>query len=117
MWNQAKRGYNATKKEYKGVFKALQKLQFQLYNIYFILKIDANTLIAQLNRAAINLFKALVTRQLAQIRLFDFEVCYIKGKKHIIADGLSQRPYYKEDSEDNLDIDKFITLKLNVIGI
>jgi hypothetical protein len=41
----------------------------------------------------------------------------VKGKKHITADGLSRRPYCEEDSEDDLDIDKFIALELNVIGI
>jgi hypothetical protein len=41
----------------------------------------------------------------------------MKGIKYIIADRLSRRPYYKEDSEDNLNIDKFITLKLNIVGI
>ena len=65
MWNQTKRTYNAIKRECKGVLKALQKLQFWLYNIYFILEIDANTLVAQLNRAATDFLRALVTRQLA----------------------------------------------------
>jgi len=41
----------------------------------------------------------------------------MKGKKYTIADGLSRRPYYKEDSEDNLNIDEFIALELNVVGI
>jgi len=41
----------------------------------------------------------------------------VKGKKHIAANKLSRRPYYKEDSEDNLDINKFIALKLNIVGI
>jgi hypothetical protein len=41
----------------------------------------------------------------------------MKGKKHIIADKLSWRPYYKDNSEDNLNINKFIILKLNAIGI
>ena len=74
-------------------------------------------LVAQLNRVAINFLKALIIRQLAQIRLFDFEVRYIKGKKHIIANKLSQCPYYKEDLKDNLNINKFIILKLNAIKI
>jgi len=30
---------------------------------------------------------------------------------------LSRRPYYKDNLEDNLDINKFIALKLNVVGI
>jgi len=41
----------------------------------------------------------------------------VKGKKHIIADRLSRRPYCEEDLEDNLNIDKFIALKLNAVGI
>jgi len=41
----------------------------------------------------------------------------MKGIKHIIADKLSRRPYCEEDSEDNLDINKFIALKLDIIGI
>ena len=41
----------------------------------------------------------------------------MKGKKYIAADKLSRRPYCKEDLEDNLDIDKFIALKLNIVGI
>jgi len=41
----------------------------------------------------------------------------MKSIKHIAADRLSRRPYYKKDSEDNLDIDKFIALKLNIVGI
>jgi len=41
----------------------------------------------------------------------------MKGKKHIAADGLSRRSYCKEDSEDNLDIDEFIALELDIVGI
>jgi hypothetical protein len=41
----------------------------------------------------------------------------VKGKKHIAANKLSWRPYYKDNLEDDLNIDKFIALKLNVVGI
>ena len=41
----------------------------------------------------------------------------MKGKKHITANRLSRRPYCKEDSEDNLNINEFIILKLNAVGI
>jgi hypothetical protein len=41
----------------------------------------------------------------------------MKGKKHIAADGLSRHPYYKDNSEDNLNIDKFIALELNIVKI
>jgi ribonuclease HI len=117
MWNQAERGYDATKRECRGVLKALQKLRFWLYGVHFILETDANTLVAQLNRAATDLPGALVTRWLAWIRLFDFEVRHVKGRKHTAADGLSRRPQSDLDSEDDLDIDEFIALELDAVGI
>ena len=59
--------------------------------------------------------RALVTRQLTQIRLFDFDVCYILGAKHKVANRLSQRPRVGEDKETN--INNFITTKLNYLQI
>jgi hypothetical protein len=41
----------------------------------------------------------------------------MKGKKHIAADRLSRHPYCENDLEDNLNINKFIALKLNVVEI
>jgi len=41
----------------------------------------------------------------------------VKGIKHIAADRLSRRPYYEEDLKDNLNIDKFIALKLDIVKI
>ncbi len=115
--NYTKQYYNAIKREYRGVLKCLQKLQFQLYSVYFILEINVNTLVVQLNRVATDLLGVLVTRQLAWIRLFDFEVQHIKGIKHIAADRLSRRPQQEDDSEDKLDINDFIIIELNIVGI
>jgi RNase H-like domain found in reverse transcriptase len=117
LWNHAEQQYDATKRECRGVLKCLQKLRFWLYGVYFILETDANTLVAQLNRVATDLPGALVTRWLAWIRLFDFEVRYIKGTKHSAADGLSRRPQCKDDSEDKLNIDDFVVAKLDIVRI
>ena len=117
LWNHAEQQYDATKRECRGVLKCLQKLRFWLYGVHFILETDANTLVAQLNRAATDLPGALVTRWLAWIRLFDFEVRHVKGRKHTAADGLSRRPRCEDDSEDELDIDDFVAAELNLVGI
>jgi hypothetical protein len=105
LWSLVEQNYDATKRECRGVLKCLHKLRFWLYGVHFILETDANVLVAQLNRAATDLPGSLVTRWLAWIRLFDFEVKHIKGTKHTAADALSRRPPASDDtSEDAEDI-------------
>ena len=62
-----------------------------MYSVYFVLETDANVLVAQLNRSATDLLGSLVTRWIAYIRLFNFEVQHVPRRKHIAADRLSQR--------------------------
>ncbi len=116
-WNHAERRYDAGKRECRGLLKALQKTRFWLCGVHFVLELDANTLVAQLSRAATDLPGALVTRWLAWIQLFDFEVRHVKGTKHGAADGLSRRPRQDDDSDDELDIDEFVTDQLEAVGI
>ena len=100
--------------------KCLQKLRYWLYGVHFILETDANTLVAQLNRAATDLPGALVTRWLAWIRLFDFEVKHVRGRVHSAADGLSRKPRTRSDDIDNkndMDIDEFIAAELDCAQI
>ena len=116
LWNPAERNYDAGKRECRGILKTLQKLRYWLYGVRFVLETDANTLVAQLNRAATDLPGALVTRWLAWIRLFDFEVKHIKGRVHSAADGLSRRPRTESDDIDDaneVDIDEFIAAELD----
>ena len=70
--------------------------------MHFILETDAKVLVAQLNRAATDLPGALVTRWIAWIRLFDFEVKHVKGSTHTAADGLSRQPQTESDDLDDL---------------
>ncbi len=75
---------------------------------------------AHLNRSGTDLHSALVTRWIAWIRLFDFEVRHIPGKRHTGADGLSQRPFtdkHLAEAVEEPDIDNFILAELNSLRV
>jgi hypothetical protein len=115
VWSAAESKYDAGKLECRAMLKALKKFRHWLYGTYFYVETDANTLVAQLNRSATDLPGALVTQWLAWIRLFDFEVKHIEGKKNVVADALSRRrPTAEEvaDAENEQDIDEWVTAKL-----
>jgi len=88
--------------------------------VKFTLKTNASVLVAQLNRSATNLPRALVTRWIAYIQLFNFIVCHVLGTKHTAVDELSQRPCTKLDNIDKankVNINNFINTKLNAFSI
>ena len=102
------------------MLKALRKVRYWLYGVYFVLETDANVLAAQLNRSATDLPGALVTTWIAYIRLFDFEVRHVPGNKHTAADGLSRRPRTESDDIDEaneVDMDDFINAEINAFRI
>lgn len=75
---------------------------------------------AQLNRSGTDLPGALVTRWLAYINLFDFDVKHVPGKIHTAADGLSQRPSTAQELEDSLhepDVETILDAELDSIYI
>jgi hypothetical protein len=120
LWNQAERNYDATKRECRGVLKALRKVRYWLYGVHFVLETDASVLVAQLNRSATDLPGALVTRWIAYIQLFDFEVRHVPGSKHTAADGLSRRPRTESDNVDEaneVDIEDFIDAEINAFSV
>jgi hypothetical protein len=111
QWTPAEQNYDATKRECRGVLKALKKVRSYLYGVHFLLETDAAVLVAQLNSAAADLPGALVTRWIAWIRLFDFEVKHVPGNKHTAADGLSRRPATDKELQfeaQEEEIDDFI---------
>jgi hypothetical protein len=119
-WNDAERSYDATKRECRGILKALRKLRMWLYGISFVLETDANTLVAQLNGAASDLPGSLLMRWIAYIRMFDFTVKHVPGTKHTAADGLSRRPRTSQEAEEEeleQDIEEFVDAKLLSIRI
>ena len=119
VWNDAERNYDATKRECRAVLKALKKLRSYLYGVRFVLETDANVLVAQLNMSGTDLPGALITRWLAWIHLFDFDVRHVTGRVHTSADGLSRRPATLEDQEecDNCNLDSFIDAELNCVYV
>ena len=61
-----------------------------------------------------------MTRWIAYIRLFDFEVHYVLRYKHIAIDKLSRRPCTKSNDIDNAhetNIEDFINTKLGALSI
>ena len=95
----------------------LKKCCCYLYAVQFILELDANTLVAQLNWSASNLPGALVTRWIAWIQLFNFMIWHIPGNKHTATDELSWRSKIEDEIVDEEDIDDFIDSQLNMIHV
>ena len=120
IWSSAENKYDATKRECRGVLKALKKVRYWLYWVRFILETDASVLVAQLNRSGTDLPEALVSRWIAWIQFFDFEVQHIPGRNHSTADGLSCRSFTTTDlaeAEAVEDIDDFILAELNSLYV
>ena len=46
LWNRAEKNYDATKRECRGVLKALRKVRYWLYRVHFVLETNANVLVA-----------------------------------------------------------------------
>ena len=91
MWSVTETKYDAIKRECREILKCFKKFRYYLYDVHFILKTDAKILIAQFNRSNIDFFNAFLIRWIAWIRLFDFNVCHVKSKKHIVVDELFWR--------------------------
>ena len=120
IWSDTEKSYDATKRECRGVLKALKKVRNYLYGVHFLLETDASVLVAQLNRGGTDLPGALVTRWIAWIQLFDFDVKHVAGKKHTAADGLSRNPPTEDDireREMEEDIEDFIDAELGSLRV
>ena len=112
--------YNVTKRECCELLKALKKVRFWLYEMQFIIEIDVNILIAQLNRSAVNLFKILMIRWLTWICLFDFDVRHVFDKRHTATDELSRRScelWNNINKVHEKNIDNFINNQLNCVRV
>lgn len=61
-----------------------------------------------------------MTRWITWIRLFDFEVKHVPGKKNGAADGLSRRPATEEElqeQEKERDVDEFIAAEISFLRV
>src|SRR5262249_18180574 len=105
LWKDAEKRYDAGKRECRGLLKALKKLRVYLYGVRLVVETDTNTLVHQLNLPASDLPGAAVTRWLAWLRLFDFEVVHVPGERNSGPDALSRRPHAENDSESDNESD------------
>ena len=112
--------YDVMKRECRELLKALKKVRFWLYEMRFIIEIDVNILIIQLNRSAADLSEVLMTRWLTWIRLFDFDVRHVLGKRHIAADELFRKSREFSNDIDEVhekNLDDFIDDQFNCVRI
>jgi hypothetical protein len=78
---------------------------------------DAKTFVHQLNLPANNLAGALVTRGIAWIRLFDFNVKHFTGRLNGGPDGLSRQPRGEGKPEPEEEDDPAQTIQASLQGI
>ena len=62
LWTNVERKYDSKKRKCRKLLKILKKIRFWLYEIHFVVKIDVNIFVIQLNQSIVDLSKALVTR-------------------------------------------------------
>ena len=120
LWTMFESKYDVMKRECRELLKTLKKVRFWLYEVRFIIEIDVNILIVQFNRSAADLSEALMIRWLTWIRLFDFDVRHVLGKKYTAADELFRRPREFSNDIDEVhekNIDDFIDDQFNYVRI
>ncbi len=120
IWSNAKKKYDVIKRKCREIFKALKKIRFYFYDVKFILKTDVRVLVDQLNRFDTDLFDALVTRWLAWIRLFDFEVRHVFDIKHTAANDLFKKSSSFNDLKkvaEEKNIDDWVITQLDCVRV
>jgi hypothetical protein len=116
VWSESERSWDSSKHECKALLLALKKFRSYLYGVRFTVETDAKTLVAQLQRSATDLPGALVTRWLALLNLWDFDIVHVEGKKNVVADALSRRPEpdgWTPPKEPEEDVEEFIDAQLS----
>ena len=83
------------------------------------MEIDAKTLLHQLNLPIVDLPGAMVSRWISWIRLFDFTVRHVVGRKHCCLDCLSRRASDSDVEDDNDSVEECIDddLVINAISV
>jgi hypothetical protein len=88
--------------------------------VKFILKTNVRVFVNQLNRFDTNLSDALVTRWLAWIRLFEFEVRHVLDIKHIVVNDLFKKSSSFNDLKkiaEEKNIDYWINIQLDCVRV
>ncbi|VDC05891.1 unnamed protein product, partial [Peniophora sp. CBMAI 1063] len=113
-FNAVEARYSQPKCELYGVFRAVKDLRHRIYGVFFMLEVDAKSLIEMLRRP--DLPGASETRWISFIQTFDFDVRHVPASAHEAQDGLSRRRTAPDDSsESDGDQDGFIDHVLDAL--
>ena len=117
IWSDTEKKYDALKLECWALLKSLKKFRFWVYGRHFQVETDSRNLVWILNQPPNDLPNAMMTQWLSYIRLFDFDVRHVDGKKNGTADGLSCRARSENDEdEEDLDVVKLERITAEEIG-
>ncbi|PLW57900.1 hypothetical protein PCANC_01042 [Puccinia coronata f. sp. avenae] len=97
LFSDVESRYSQPKLELCGVARILKKLQTILWGQHFELQVDAQSLIQMINTPSLP--NAPMTRWVAFIQLFSFDIVHCPGRTFTMPDGLSRRPQADEDSD------------------
>jgi hypothetical protein len=120
VWSKSEQNWDSGKHECKAMLLALKRFRPWIYGIHFTVETDSRTLIAQLNRSATDLPGSLITRWLALLNLWEFDIRHVEGKKNVVADALSRRPEpegWEAPDEPEEDVEDFIDAQLGFASI
>ena len=120
LWTMFESKYNIIKWECCELLKTLKKVRFWLYEVRFIIEIDVNTLIVQLNHFAVDLSEILMIRWLTWICLFNFDIRHVLGKRYIATNEFFRRSRELSNNIDEIyekNIDDFINDQFNCVRI
>ena len=97
--------YSQPKLELCGVARILKKLQTYLWGQHFELQVDAQSLIQMINSPSLP--NAPMTRWVAFIQLFSFDIVHKPGKTFTLPDALSRQPISSDEEEYYQDQEDF----------
>ena len=103
-----KKHYDAKKQEYHSILKILKKCYDYLYKVHFILELDINILITQLNHLVNDLPNIFIISWIAWIQLFNFTVKHVPGNRYTVTNNLSHHLKIKKEDENEKNINNFI---------
>ncbi|RYE22044.1 MAG: hypothetical protein EOP45_08815, partial [Sphingobacteriaceae bacterium] len=105
VFSEVESRYSQPKLELCGVAKMMKKFKTKLWGQHFELQVDAKALIQMINTPSLP--NAAMTRWVAYIQLFSFDLVHKHGKGFGMPDGLSRRPLGSEsDSAESFDEEK-----------
>ena len=104
LFSDVESRYSQPKLELCGVARILKKLQTILWGQHFELQVDAKSLIEMINSPSLP--NAPMTRWVAFIQLFSFDIVHCQGKSFTMPDGLSRRPIGEDESDTGVHFDE-----------